>query len=58
MPAVLRCGHEKDNFMRVRDRRAVAPVCAGVLLAGLIVAAVYYLVTVAGLEALRIFIKA
>lgn len=38
-------------------RRAVGPVCAGVLLAAIIVTAVYYLVTVAGLEALRIFIK-
>ena len=38
-------------------RRSLLPVCAGVVLAGLIVTAVYYLVTVAGLEALRIFIK-
>ncbi len=38
-------------------RRAVLPVCAGVILAGAIVTAVYYLVTVAGVEALRIFIK-
>jgi uncharacterized membrane protein len=38
-------------------RRAFLPVCAGVLLAGVIVTAVYYLVTVAGVEALRIFIK-
>jgi uncharacterized membrane protein len=38
-------------------RRAILPVCTGVLLAGAIVTAVYYLVTVAGVEALRIFIK-
>lgn len=38
-------------------RRAILPVCAGVLLAAVIVTAVYYLVTAAGLEALRIFIK-
>jgi uncharacterized membrane protein len=38
-------------------RRAVLPLFAGVALAGVIVTAVYYLVTVAGVEALRIFIK-
>ncbi len=41
----------------VSFRRAILPICLGVLLAGIIVTAVYYLVTVAGLEALRIFIK-
>jgi len=38
-------------------RRAILPTCVGVLLAGIVVTAVYYLVTVAGVEALRLFIK-
>jgi uncharacterized membrane protein len=38
-------------------RRAILPVCAGVLLAAAIVTAVYYLVTIGGVEALRVFIK-
>ena len=39
-------------------RRAFLPITAGVIVAAMIVTAVYYLVTVGGMEALRIFIKA
>ena len=39
-------------------RRAAGPILLGIVLAGVVVTVVYYLVTVTGIQVLRIFIKA